>query len=172
MLAPEITVFQNAEMLKLTRRPPRHWIMAMNSLFRVCIPLLLVSTVGVLGCGQSSRELQSITITSPGDSGTESILKASGTFSLSPTNVSPLPVSWYAVGPGLPQPSAVYSLTSQRFVLGCGAGIVAVALAPTAPNAPTSGSVPSQVFRDLVLSHTLSTESGYVSATIPALPTC
>jgi hypothetical protein len=158
--------------LKLARSLLWHWVMAMNSLFRFSVPLLLAGTVGALGCGQSSRELQSIMITRPGGSGTESILNASGTFSRSPTNVSPLPVSWYAVGPGLPQPSPVYSLTSQSFVLGCGAGIVAVALAPTAPNAPTSGPVPSQVFQDLVLNHTLSTESGYVSATIRAQPTC
>jgi hypothetical protein len=146
--------------------------MDMNSLFRFSIPLLLAGTVGALGCGQSSRELQSIMITSPGGSGTESILKASGTFSRSPTNMSPLPVSWYAIGPGLTPPDPVYSLTSQSFVLGCGTGIVAVALAPTAPNAPTSGSVPSQVFQDLVLNHALSTEGGYVSATMPAQPTC
>jgi hypothetical protein len=35
----------------LTGRLLRYWIMAMNSLFRFYIPLLLIGTVGVLGCG-------------------------------------------------------------------------------------------------------------------------
>jgi hypothetical protein len=144
----------------------------MKALFHLSISLVLLGIVGVLGCGQPSRKLQSITIASPAGSSTETILNASGTFNISPTDVKPLPVSWYAVGPGLQQPSPVYSLTSQSFVWGCGAGIVAVALAPANPNAPTSGSIPSQVFQDLVLTHALSTEGGYLAATMPAQPTC
>ena len=103
--------------------------------------LLLLSAASLtLACGSSSsnRLLQSITI-SPTVSGQLIQFVATGTFSTSPTTVSPLPVSWsYA-----PPPSE-YTLTTQPFVFNCAQpespGPI-VACAPTDPSAPSSGSL-------------------------------
>ena len=135
------------------------------------ILVFLLSFSGTPGCGGSSRRLQSITIYSPGGSSTEVILYGAGVFSTSPTTVKPLPVSWYVVGPGL-LPTATYSLGTQSFVLGCGSGDTAVALAPADPSAPNSGTIPAQAFQDLVIAHTESSETGFVAAAMLAPAKC
>jgi hypothetical protein len=83
-------------------------------------------------------------------------------YNASPTAVDPLPVSWYVV----PQATAaVYTLTSQPFDIACQTGSSVIALAPTDPNAPNSGTIPSQVFQDLIINHTVSEEGGFIAST-------
>lgn len=104
------------------------------------IPVLALACFA-LSCG-SSRQLQSITI-SQTTSGTQTTFVATGTFSAPPTTVTPLPVSWYVGAVG-----AQYTLTTQPFsvsnvcppVANPAVGLL-VAIAPTDPNAPNSGSV-------------------------------
>ena len=93
----------------------------------------------ILACGSSSnRQLQSITINSVVN-GQQIQFAATGTFSASPTTVSPLPVSW-SFAPPPPQ----YTLTTQPFLFDCehpeSPGPI-VAMAPADPNAPSSGSM-------------------------------
>ena len=86
---------------------------------------------------------------------------AAGAFNASPTAVDPLPVRWYVV----PQATAaVYTLTSQPFDIACQTGSSVIALAPTDPNAPKSGTIPSKVFQDLVIDHTVSEEGGFIAS--------
>ena len=102
--------------------------------------LLLPVTSLTMACGSSSnRQLQSISINAVAN-GEQIQFVATGTFSSSPTTVSPLPVSWsFAPPPG------EYTLTTQPFTFQCvNAGPYAspiVALAPADPNAPSSGSM-------------------------------
>jgi len=97
------------------------------------------------GSGSSNRQLQSITISST-VSGQQVQFTATGTFSGPPTKVSPLPVSDWGIGPFAPPPENVeYTLTTQPFVFDCtGSGpyLPVTTLAPSDPNAPTSGSLP------------------------------
>jgi hypothetical protein len=109
--------------------------------------LLLLSAASLtLACGSSSsnRQLQSITINST-VSGQQVQFTATGTFSSAPTTVSPLPVDW-GIGPFAPPPASVqYTLTTQPYVFDCtGSGpyLPVSTLAPSDPNAPTTGSVP------------------------------
>jgi hypothetical protein len=95
-----------------------------------------------LGC-RSSRRLESITI-SQTTSATQSTFVATGTFSASPTTVTPLPVSW-----NVGDVAAQYTLTTQPFsssnvcppVDNPVADGVLIAVAPADANAPSSGSV-------------------------------
>jgi hypothetical protein len=104
--------------------------------------LLLPVTCLTLACGSSTnsgRQLQSITINAVAN-GAQIQFVASGTFSASPTTVSPLPVSWsFAPPPGQ------YTLTTAPFKFQCeNAGPYAspiVAMAPADPNAPSCGSI-------------------------------
>lgn len=105
-------------------------------------PLLLVLllTSSILGCGSSNRQLQSVTINSTVN-GQQIQFVATGSFSASPTTVTPLPVSWsYA------PPPPEYTLTTQPFLFNCqqpqSPGPI-VACAPADPNAPSSGSMSS-----------------------------
>ena len=113
-----------------------------------------------LGCGSGSRQLQSIATNSQGM--TQFQLTATGTFSGSPTTVNPLPVAWFVVGQA-PPPEA-YTLTSQPFETTCQSLAVVIAIAPTKPAAPSSGTIPSQVFQDLVVAHTTQSEGGFVAS--------
>jgi len=131
----------------------------------------LLVVFGITACGSnSSRQLESIAI-SP--SGNFSILQytATGTFNKSPTNVTPLPVSWYlvntAVNPAINGPVYGYSLTTQPFAIStCAPTDTVVALAPADPNAPTSGALTGQVYQDLVVAHTVSKEEGFVAEAV------
>jgi hypothetical protein len=126
-------------------------------------PILTVSLflLTALGCGSSNRQLQSIATAGVGM--IQFQFTAVGTFSMSPTTVNSLPVSWYLVSQS--PPPANYTLTSQPFVTQCQTFAVVVAVAPTNPNAPTSGTIPNQVFQDLVIAHTTTSEGGFVAST-------
>jgi hypothetical protein len=101
--------------------------------------LLVLAAAITLACGGSNRQLQSITINGV-TNGQQIQYTATGTFSASPTTVSPLPISW-SFAPPPPQ----YTLTTQPFVFHCEvAGPYAsplIAMAPSDPNAPSSGSI-------------------------------
>jgi hypothetical protein len=109
----------------------RFWVLLLLLL------LLLPVTSLILGCGSSGRQLQSITIHSVAN-GQQIQFVAAGTFSASPTTVSPLAVSWSFAPPGQ------YSLTTQPFLFDCehpeSPGPI-VAAAPADPYAPSSGSM-------------------------------
>ena len=86
---------------------------------------------------------------------------------MSPTAITPASVSWMEFGPGLDTViTNSYSLTIQPFGAACSSGTyTVVAFAPMDPYASARGSVPSQVFQDLVVQHTMSSEGGFVAAT-------
>ena len=102
--------------------------------------LLLPVASLTLACGSgSNRQLQSIAIASV-TNGQQIQFVATGTFSASPTMVTPLPVFWsYAPPPGQ------YTLTTQPFTFQCDfEGVYPsplIAWAPPDPNAPSSGSL-------------------------------
>ena len=100
--------------------------------------LLVLSAAITLACGGSNRQLQSITINGVA-SGQQVQFVATGTFSASPTTVSPLAVSW-----SFAPPPAQYALTTQPFVFQCEVAgpypSPIVAMAPADPSAPNSGS--------------------------------
>jgi hypothetical protein len=94
---------------------------------------------------------------------------ASGQFNMAPMSVNPVAVSWAEFEAGLDQvPGTGYSLTAQPLTITCFLpGVVTiVAFAPVDPNAPASGTVPTQVYQDLVGSRTRSAENGFVAATV------
>jgi hypothetical protein len=110
--------------------------------------ILLTAACLTLACGSSTsigRQLQSITINST-VSGQQVQFIAAGTFSAPPMTVSPLPVSDWGIGPFAPPPENVqYTLTTQPFIFDCtGSGpyLPVSTLAPSDPNAPTTGSLP------------------------------
>ena len=141
---------------------------------RCCLPILVVAFAILLGtgaCGGNNRRLESITIVGQGGSSVEGIIHASGTFTTPPTLESQLDVSWYLMGPGLDPPPAAYTLTPGSFVLPCG-GYTAIAVAPSNPNAPISGSIPQAAFQDLVITRTKSSEGGFVAAFIVSQSRC
>jgi len=98
---------------------------------------------------------------------------ATGNYNTSPMTVKPQSVSWYLMGPGIDPPPAAYSLavapyTGQRcsqFQSKTAKTYTVIAVAPIDPKAPNSGPVPTQVFEDLVIARTATTEGGWVSAT-------
>lgn len=108
--------------------------------------LLLFAAILTFACGSgsSTRQLRSITITSV-LSGSQLQFTAAGTYSAPPTTVDPLPVNW-SFGLLAPPPQSLqYTLTTQPFVFNCTsagpfAGVTAVA--PSDPNAPSSGTLP------------------------------
>jgi hypothetical protein len=77
------------------------------------------------------------------------------------------------MGPGIDPPPASYSLVSGSYIAGhclqdtnqSPLNYTVIALTPTDPNAPSTGAIPAQVFDDLVIARTTSTEGGFVSAT-------
>lgn len=112
---------------------------AMNKFFAFI--LLLLATSLALSCGSSGRQLQSITIMQLHETGNGDQLElvATGTFSVPPTTVTPLPVFWFA-----DLPPNQYTLTTQPFLIQCSAGHYQgpfIAMAPADPNAPSSGSI-------------------------------
>jgi hypothetical protein len=117
-----------------------------------------------LGCGSgntgSNRQLQSIAVIGTGMIQLQ--FTATGTFNVSPMMVNPLPVSWYVVNP---TPSGTpYTLTREPFQATC-ENATLIAVAPADPMAAASGTIPSQVFQDLVIAHTTTVEGGFVAST-------
>jgi len=143
---------------------------------RVMAGLMLALPLAVSACGGSvTRQLQSITITRA--SGTAVNFTASGTFTAAPVTENPLPVSWYLMGPAIDPPPASYVLVGSpyhpaRCVQAPGPPSVmytVIAIAPVDANAPLSGSMPYQVFDDLVIDHTKTAEGGFIAATITVI---
>jgi hypothetical protein len=132
--------------------------------------LLLI--LGTTTCGSGGRrQLESIAINSGGNINMQ--YTATGMFNREPTPVSPLPVSWYVVNsafsPAVVQPIYGYVLTTQPYTLSpCLLTDTVVALAPADPNAPSSGEIPLQVYQDLVVTHTVTKEGGFVAASAAA----
>jgi hypothetical protein len=137
----------------------------------LCSLLALLTVVGAPGCGSSNRQLESLTIVDRAGSSVELIVNASGTFNMSPTTEMNVPVGWYLFGPGLDPPPAAYALTSQNFVLPCG-GYTTIAVAPMDPKAPNTGPIPQQVFQDLVITRTKSSEGGFVAVSMLGQTSC
>jgi hypothetical protein len=126
------------------------------------------------GCAAGSdRGLESISINPNSASGAAASYTATGTFSSPPVTVTPLSVSWLVMGPGLEPPGPGYTLSPGAFqAQRCSqiesktaTNYVVVAYAPANPNAPSSGPMPEQVFQDLVIAHTMTSEGGFVAAT-------
>lgn len=120
------------------------------------------------GCG-NDRQLQSISITPASATAplaAHVTFTAAGQFSMSPMTANSVRVSWLVTGPGIdPVSFNNYSLTDQPFTMTCLLGTFTVtAFAPIDPNASTSGSVPPQVYQDLVLSHTRTAEGNFVAS--------
>ena len=135
------------------------------------LPITSLLLLALTSCGTGNRQLESIIISPGGNISMH--YTASGTFNKAPATVSPLPVSWYvvnsAVSPEVIGQEYGYTLTTEPYSLSpCALTDTVVALAPMNPNAPTTGTVPSKVYQDLVVTHTVSVEGGFVAAAAPA----
>jgi hypothetical protein len=137
----------------------------------IFIFLALFAALGSSGCG-NDRQLESISVTPASmtnvKAGTQVTFTAAGQFNMSPMTANPASVSWRAAGPAIdPAGMNSYSLTDQPFMFTCPApGMFTVtAYAPVNPNAAADGSVPAQVYQDLVTSHSMSAEGGFVAST-------
>ena len=122
-----------------------------------------ILSVVLTGCG-SSNKLQSISINQAAATAPKFV--ATGSFT-NGTVISALPVSWVIRGPGIDQTGTGYSLSTSPFFPVCvisGASYTVVAMAPVDPHAPTSGSVPTTVWDDLV-SGKVTSEDGFVGTT-------
>ena len=136
--------------------------------FRIAASILLML---MLGCGGGNgRQLQSITVSATGSAQIQLI--ATGTFNASPTSVIPLPVAWYVTGLGSDPPGGpvAYTLGSQPFSTQCGTFVRMVAVAPQSPSVPTTGAIPEQVWTDLVLNHTTTSEGGFIASPPQPIP--
>jgi hypothetical protein len=138
----------------------------------LALPLLAPIAL-LVGCsGGMNRQLESISVSPATGSGAPVSYKATGTFTSSPTTVTPLAVSWFMMGPAIDPPGPEYMLTKGDFTAWrcrqanpVASTYTIIAVAPADPNAPNSGSMPSQVFSDLVIQHTKSSEGGFVAGT-------
>lgn len=134
---------------------------------------LLVLLAALAGCSASmNRQLVSISVTPASASGAPVSYTATGTYNASPMTVTPLPVSWYIMGPAIDPPGPGYALAKGSFIATrCEQGnplpgpYAVIAVAPADPHAPVSGSMPTQVFEDLVINHTKTSEGGFVAGT-------
>jgi hypothetical protein len=114
--------------------------------------LVLIATI-TLACGTGNntylgRHLLSISI-SQTVNGNQIQFAATGTFSSSPTTVTPLPVAWSAGLFAPPPPGNLdYSLSTQPYVMSCTSStpFLVNALAPPNPAAPANGSLPLSQF--------------------------
>jgi hypothetical protein len=111
---------------------------------------LSIAALLILSCG-SGRQLESITVAQT-VKGNQITFTATGTYSSSPTTVTPLAVQW-GIGPFAPPPHLSYTLTTQPFVFTCPAAgslppLPVTAFAPPNPSAPATGTLP---FREAVI---------------------
>jgi hypothetical protein len=133
--------------------------------------LALTCLIGLVGCGGSTvnRQLVSISVSPTTATGANPTFTATGTFNTPPYTVTPLSVSWLMMGPGIDPPPPNYLLASGSYMVSfCPSKTstyTVIAYAPANPSAPTSGSVPSQAFHDLVIAHTTAEEGGFVAGT-------
>jgi hypothetical protein len=142
---------------------------------RFPIIVMVVALLALIpGCGAgTNRVLDSINISPNTAAGATASYVATGNYNAPPMTVSPQSVSWYIMGPGIDPPPAVYSLavtpyTGQRcsqFQTTTAETYTVIAVAPVDPAATNFGTIPSQVFEDLVIGRTATAEAGFVSAT-------
>ncbi len=115
----------------------------------------------LIGCGSSQPMLQSITVQQQ-PSVDFPQFTASGTYS-NGTHVSPLAVSWVNTGsPVMVVARPPYALNSAPFVPQCiGGQASVVAIAPANPRAPSSGSIPQNVW--IALTNGSAQSGGFVA---------
>ncbi|HXR39173.1 MAG TPA: hypothetical protein VN776_08770 [Terracidiphilus sp.] len=139
----------------------------------IAVPALVL-LLSIPGCGNgANRQLQSISISPSSASGASASYTATGAFNPSPMTVTPLSVSWFIMGSGIDPPGSAYSLANGNYrAQRCSQvqtettlDYVVLAVAPADPNAPSSGPIPTQVFQDLVLARTMTSEGGFVAGT-------
>jgi hypothetical protein len=134
------------------------------------VPLLFFTSAVLTSCGGGGGTRATLKSISINQQFATSFPKftATGTYS-DGRQVSSLAVSWiqwsYAsFVSGQPQ----YRLEPSAFLpqcAGAGSAWTVVAIAPADPHAPSSGTIPTNVFEDL-LSGTTTTEGGFVAATV------
>jgi hypothetical protein len=136
------------------------------------VVLALASILAGCSVGPSDRQLVSISISPTAAAGAPVTYTATGTFSDSPVNVTPVAVSWFIMGPAIDPPGPGYALAPGKYTsMHCSQGTpftatyTIVAVAPSNPKAPNSGAMDSQVFSDLVIQHTKTMEAGFVAGT-------
>jgi hypothetical protein len=145
--------------------------MSRKSIAFAALGTLLALWLG--GCSLGNRQLESISILPSSASGASATFSATGTFNTTPFMVAPLPVSWYLMGPAIDPPGPIYNLQAGNYVaqrcsqipIKSAQDYTVIALAPTDPKAAISGSMPNQVFEDLVIAHSKTQEGGFVAAT-------
>jgi len=143
----------------------------MKSLCNLLFTAFILAVGALTGCGGSSRQLQSLTVTpaSTAAQGGQAQFTATGQFSSMPMSVSPASVSWWQSPPIIDPPSAMFGLglTSQPFTAQCfgftGMTITITALAPMDPG-NLNPSISSTTFAHLVLQHSATQESGFIAA--------
>jgi hypothetical protein len=133
-----------------------------------------IAALTLSGANANRRKLESIEVTPASAKGANAAYDASGKFNAPPFKVEPLDVSWYLAGPGIDPPPPYYALKAGSFKADRCNAIAAnsvvfdytvIALAPADPSAPKSGTVPWQVFHDLVIEHSKTAEGGFVAGT-------
>lgn len=107
-----------------------------------CSSLLCPVVLLAVSCGGSGRQLQSISINQTAV-GNQIQFVATGSFSATPHTVTPLAVTWSNGLLAPPPPQYSYSLTTQPYVMDCGANpgvmLQVSAYAPIDPKAPMTG---------------------------------
>lgn len=124
----------------------------------------LLSALILASCGGGSTPmLQSISI-SPGSPSGSAQFVATGMYSNGKT-VTPLAVSWFVIKVPDIDPAPAYNLTAAPFGQLCpsllAGSFLVTAFAPQNPNAPTSGSMPVNVWEDMIHA-SVQTEGGFV----------
>jgi hypothetical protein len=131
------------------------------------VTLCLFSALALSNCGGGTPTLKSIEINQQFAISVPEFT-ASATYS-NGKQVTPAAVSWILWPPGsfvVGEPR--YQLTSSPFLPQCtapGSAWTVAAIAPVDPHAPNSGSIPDNVFTDLVSGKT-SSEGGFVATTV------
>jgi hypothetical protein len=129
--------------------------------------------VAPTGCGGSSRQLQSLSVnpTSVTAQNAQAQFIANGQFTQAPM-IGPARAAWFEEPPIFDPPSTVIglSLTDQPFTAQCiiqsptPVTVTVTAVSPVDANAPANTSIPLNVFVDLVKTHSVTQEGGFVAA--------
>lgn len=140
---------------------------------RAEITLILVgfsTALTTAGCARGTpRVLESISVApkTVTAQNAQATFTATGHYNTDPTTVPSLPVSWVVMGPAGDPPGPGYALSATPLTAQCRARATytVVAYAPTNPDAPSSGSMPSSVFSALVLEQSTTSDDGFVAGT-------
>ena len=152
---------------------PLEAVMRPTSIASPAVIALILASI-LVGCSVApvDRQLVSISISPSTGTGAPVTYAATGTFSDSPVMVTPMAVSWFVMGPAIDPPGPGYVLAPGKYTaMRCSQGTpfaatyTIVAVAPSNPKAPNSGTMDSQVFSDLVIQHNKTMEAGFVAAT-------